>query len=443
VIGPGFGSVLDNIGGTPLIRLNRMAPGSGAQVWLKAEFLNPGGSVKDRAALSMVLAAERSGVLRPGGSIVEGTSGNTGIGLAIVAAQRGYHLTVVLPDKSSQEKVATLKAYGANVVITTGALPREHPDHVASLAQRIADETGAWLANQYDNPANPQAHRTGTGPEIWAQTQERITHFVAGIGTGGTITGAGEYLKEKSGGRVKVIGADPEHSVYSGGDGSPYLVESIGHYLHPDTVQDLWPESYHRDVTDWIESIGDRESILTTRRLAREEGLLLGPSSGTAVAAALRVAETLGPDDVVVVIVPDSGRQYLSKYFDDDWLSRLGLLDTALDPAPVAALPITATVGDALAKTEPDGLWPVTLARAASTGAPSVAEVLGALDIGALRDLDVDPGEPISGYVTESLPTVGIGESGSTAVSKLDEARGAAWVLLDGRVAGIVYKHQL
>jgi cystathionine beta-synthase len=433
-------SVLDFVGNTPLIPLTRMVSASGVPVWLKAEFLNPGGSVKDRAALSMVLDAERTGALKPGGAIVEGTSGNTGIGLAIVAAQRGYRLTVVVPDKSSQEKIATLKAYGADVVVTTGALPREHPDYVSQVAQRIADETGAWLANQYDNPANPDAHRTGTGPEIWAQTGGRITHFIAGIGTGGTITGAGEYLKEVSGGRVQVIGADPEYSVYSGGDGSPYLVESIGHYLHPDSVEDVWPESFHRAAVDRIERIGDRESIVTARRLAREEGLLLGGSSGTAVAAAFRVAAELSPDDLVVVIAPDSGRLYLSKYFDDEWLARLGVAQGALVPSPVPSLPITATVADALARTEPDDLWPVTLNR---TGPPSVAEVVGTLDMAELRSRGPDPADPISRYVGEPLPSVGIGESEEAVLSRLDSARDAAWVLVDGRVAGVLHRHQL
>ncbi|MEV4316228.1 pyridoxal-phosphate dependent enzyme [Actinocrispum sp. NPDC049592] len=435
-----FGSVLDQVGGTPLIRLNRMAPASGAQVWLKAEFLNPGGSVKDRAALSMVLAAEESGVLQPGGTIIESTSGNTGIGLAIVAAQRGYRLIVVLPDKSSKEKIDTLKAYGAEVVITPGMRPLGHPEHIREVAARIAAETGAWWADQYNNPANPDAHRATTGPEIWAQTEGRITHFVCGIGTGGTITGTGEFLKQISDGRVQVIGADPEHSTYSGGDGSPYLVESIGHYRHPDTVDDVWPESYNAEVADRIERIGDRESILTARRLAREEGLLLGGSAGTAVAAALRVAQR--PDDVVVVIIPDSGKAYLSKYYDDEWLARLGFLEgtETLSPSPVPWLPATATVGDALARTEPDDLWPVCAVRAA--GPPSVAEVVGTLDIAALRDSDADPAALVTDHTTEPLPAVGIGESTETVLSRLD-GRDAAWVLVDGRVHGVIHKHQL
>ncbi|HEY3708369.1 MAG TPA: pyridoxal-phosphate dependent enzyme [Amycolatopsis sp.] len=443
-----FDSVLEAIGGTPLIRLARVAPEAGAPVYVKAEFLNPGGSVKDRAALSMVLAAERSGELKPGGHIVEGTSGNTGIGLAIVAAQRGYRLTVVVPDKSSREKTLILQAYGAEVVVTPGAVPREDPAHVSQLARRIAEESGGWLANQYDNPANPAAHHEGTGPEIWRQTRGRVTHFVAGIGTGGTISGAGAYLKEASAGRVRVIGADPDHSVYSGGDGSPYFVESIGHYLHPDTAEDLWPESYHRDVLDVVEPIGDRESILTARRLAREEGLLLGASAGTAVAAALRLAATLSPDELVVVVVPDSGRSYLSKYYDDEWLRGFGFLEDVHDEPTVAQaagpcswLPSTASVGEALDHHGLGELWAVTVPRPGVTGSPAAAEVTGTLDVRRLRAAEaaglVRREDPITGHVTEPLPAVGLGESRRAATARIG-AHDAAWVLTDGRVTGVL-----
>lgn len=319
-------SLADAVGNTPLVRLNRVTGPGLAPVYAKLEYVNPGGSVKDRIALSMVEAAEKEGLLAPGGTIVEGTSGNTGVGLAMVAAQRGYRCVFAIPDKSSAEKVAVLRAYGAQVVVCPGDVPREHPEHVHATAIRIAAGTpGGWLANQYDNPANPLAHYRTTGPEIWRQTAGRITHLVAGIGTGGTITGTGEYLKEVSGGRVTVVGADPEASVYSGGDGGPYHVESIGHFRHPETVDDTWPESFHPSVVDRYERISDRDSLLTARRLAREEGLLVGGSAGTAVAGALRVAAGLGPDDLVVVLLPDSGRNYLSKVFDDDWLRQLAL----------------------------------------------------------------------------------------------------------------------
>ncbi|MDT8913385.1 pyridoxal-phosphate dependent enzyme [Amycolatopsis sp. PS_44_ISF1] len=442
-----FDSVLEAIGGTPLIRLARVAPAAGPPVYVKAEFLNPGGSVKDRAALSMVLAAERSGELKPGGHIVEGTSGNTGIGLAIVAAQRGYRLTVVVPDKSSREKTLILQAYGAEVVVTPGAVPREDPAHVSQLARRIAEESGGWLANQYDNPANPAAHHGGTGPEIWRQTRGRVTHFVAGIGTGGTISGTGAYLKEVSEGRIRVIGTDPDHSVYSGGDGSPYFVESIGHYRHPGTAEDLWPQSYHRDVVDVVEPIGDRESILTARRLAREEGLLLGASAGTAVAGALRLAATLPPDDLVVVVVPDSGRSYLSKYYDDEWLRGFGFLEDEHDEPTVAAtaracswLPSTASIGDALDHDGPGDRWAVTVPRPGAAGPPAAAEVTGTLDVPRLRAAAAQHrarrSDPITDYVGPALPTTGLGETRRAATAKLGQAP-AAWVLTDGRVTGV------
>jgi cystathionine beta-synthase len=321
-------SLADVVGNTPLVRLNRVTGAVSTPVYVKLEYVNPGGSVKDRIALSMVEAAEEAGLLSPGGTIVEGTSGNTGVGLAMIAAQRGYRCVFAIPEKSSAEKIAVLRAYGAEVIVCPSDVPREHADHVHSVAIRVAAETpGGWLANQYDNPANPQAHYRTTGPEIWRQTDGRISHLVCGIGTGGTITGTGEYLKEVSGGRVTVVGADPEASVYSGGDGSPYYVESIGHFRHPETVDDTWPESYHPAVVDRFERISDRDSLLTARRLAREEGLLVGGSAGTAVAAALRVAGELGPDDLVVVLLPDSGRNYLSKVFDDGWLRQLGFMD--------------------------------------------------------------------------------------------------------------------
>ena len=291
-----YESVADAIGDTPLFRLGRLGAGLAAPIYAKAEFLNIGGSVKDRAALSMIEQAERDGSLRPGGTIIEATSGNTGIGLTIVGRRRGYRVIAGVSDKSAQEKVDILRAYGAEVVLAPTSLPRQHPDHLFNVVRRLeADIPGAWLANQYDNPANPEVHRRTTGPEVWAQTEGRITHFVAGIGTGGTISGVGGHLHEVSGGRVTVVGADPEASAYSGGDGSPYYVESIGHFVHPDTADDLWPQSFDRGVVDRFEQIGDRESLLTARRLAREEGLLAGPSSGTAVAAALRVARDPRP----------------------------------------------------------------------------------------------------------------------------------------------------
>ncbi|HEU0132797.1 MAG TPA: cystathionine beta-synthase, partial [Mycobacteriales bacterium] len=313
-----YESLVDLVGRTPLVRLSKVTQGLKPLVLAKVEYFNPGGSVKDRIALGMIEAGEASGALKPGGTIVEPTSGNTGVGLAIVAAQRGYKCVFVMPDKMSNEKIALLRAYGAEVVVCPTAVAPEHPDSYYSVSDRLAREIpNAWKPNQYANPMNPQAHYGSTGPEIWRQTEGRVTHFVAGIGTGGTIGGTGRYLKEQNPG-VVVVGADPEGSVYSGGTGRPYLVEGVG--------EDFWPETYDRTVVDRIEAISDADSFNTTRRLAREEGLLVGGSCGLAVAAALRVAKELGPDDVMVVLLPDGGRGYLSKIFNDRWMASYGFL---------------------------------------------------------------------------------------------------------------------
>ena len=441
-------SVLDAVGDTPLVRLRRVTAGLAAQVWIKLEVTNPGGSVKDRAALAMVRAAEADGSLRPGGTIVEGTSGNTGVGLAVVAAQRGYGVVVVVPDTIAGEKVALLRAYGARVVTTIGKLPREHPDHLKNLARRIAAETdGGWLANQYDNPANPLVHEHTTGPEILEQTGGRVTHLVAGIGTGGTITGAGRFLKAHG---VTVVAADPETSVYAGGDGSPYFVESIGHYLHPDTVEDPWPLVYDRSVIDRFERIPDGESLRVTRRLAREEGLLLGGSAGTAVAAALRVAAELGPEDVVVAVAPDSGHNYLSKYFDDGWMGAMGFLDApdvegagprvrdlvpGLDSGPgLAVAPVTATVADVLAHHR-DGLVALVVARPSDSPTRSAPEVLGVVSPAQLRGRDGT--EPAREHAT-SPAAVGHGESAAAALERIGRSGGPVLVLVDGRGVALV-----
>lgn len=451
-------SVLDVIGRTPLIRLGRIGAGLPASVYLKAEFLNPGMSVKDRAALSMVLAAEESGELRPGGTIVEGTSGNTGVGLAIVAAQRGYQCIAVLPDRTSPDKIAVLRAYGARVVLTPAALPAEHPDHVRNLARTISMRTpGGWLADQYDNPANPRAHVEATGPEIWEQTQGRVTHFVSGIGTGGTITGTARYLKQVSAGSVRVIGADPHSSVYGGGDGSPYAVEAVGHYLHPDTAQDVWPLSYDESLVDRIERIGDRESIATVHRLAREEGLLVGGSSGTAVAAALRVARDAAPGDLVVVIAPDSGRGYISRYFNDEWLLAMGFQDGA-ENTPVLgdlvaaagaplAIPLQATAIQARAVAgsrdagHEDGLALVVLKRTGGQETWAVPDVAGALPLAELRGLPDD--EPIAQHLQPLPSTAGSGEAIAEADARLDPDQRWIPVLYDGRIAAVVARADL
>ncbi|MFB7126047.1 pyridoxal-phosphate dependent enzyme [Kitasatospora sp. NPDC056273] len=446
-------SVLDAIGGTPLIRLARLGAGIAAPIYAKAEFLNIGGSVKDRAALSMVLAAERDGLLKPGGTIIEATSGNTGIGLAIVGRQRGYRVIAGVADKSSAEKSDILRAYGAEVVLAPTAVPAEDPRHLFNVVQRLAEEIpGAWLANQYDNLANPDAHIRTTGPEIWEQTGGRVTHFVAGVGTGGTITGTGGFLKETSGGAVTVVGADPESSTYGGGDGSPWYVESIGHYLHPDTVEDRMPQALRTELIDSYERIPDREALLAARRLSREEGLLAGPSSGAAVAAALRVARRLGPDGLVVVVLPDSGRSYLSKVHSDAWMREWGFLEEAADglrplldaAAPLVTVAAGATVGEALEALggAPGGVAPAVLARAARPYGVAATEVVGSVSraalAAALADGAAKPGDPLGGLIGPALPTVGVGQSAADARTVLGKTHRAVMVLVDGRVAGVL-----
>jgi cystathionine beta-synthase len=313
-------SILDLVGNTPLVRLARLREAERLQCDLlaKVEIANPGGSVKDRVAVAMVDAAEEAGLLQPGGTIVEPTSGNTGAGLAIVAAQRGYHCIFVMSDKMSDEKIALLRSYGAEVVVCPTAVPPEDPRSYYSTAERLVRETpGAFRPDQYSNAANPRAHERTTGPEIWRQTGGRVTHFVAGIGTGGTITGVGRALKAKNP-DVQIIGADPSGSVYSGGSGRPYLVEGVG--------EDFWPATFDPSLVDRVVEVTDAESFLMARRVTQEEGLLIGGSCGTAVQAALVVARDLGPDDVVVVLLPDSGRSYLSKIFDDEWMFDMGFL---------------------------------------------------------------------------------------------------------------------
>jgi cystathionine beta-synthase len=480
-----FGSLTDAIGATPLIRLDRVTAGLSATVYVKAEFANPGGSVKDRAALAMITAAEASGALGPGATVFEGTSGNTGIGLAMVAARRGYRCVLVVPDRTAAEKIALLRAYGAEVVLTPGTLPQHDPRHVRRLAERLAAQTpGGWLADQYTNPANPDVHEATTGPELWAQTGGRITHLVVGVGTGGTVTGASRYLRKVSEGAVTIVGAEPVTSRYSGGDGSPDYVEAIGHYVHPATVDDEWPTTYDPAAVDRFERVGDREALDMVRRLAREEGMLVGGSSGTAVAAALRVAAGLGPGDVVVAIAPDSGRSYLSKYFDDDWMRRSGFLDAPDGPLVRDALPpharplvvardtdtvaatlaATATIGD-------DATVPVVVDRvpvagggpdpAASGESGAVAgsatgvavgdraagDIVGSVSpAGLRRAVAADPAvadDPVSRHRRAPLATVGAGERVADALARVPDDGLPLVVLSDGRAVALVERADL
>ena len=313
-------SFLDAMGNTPLVRLRAVTRGVAPTVLAKLEMLNPGGSVKDRIGIRMIEAAERAGDLRPGGTIVEPTSGNTGHGLAIAAAIRGYKCIFVMPDKMSQEKISLLRAYGAEVVICPTAVAPESPESYYRVADRLTEEIpGAFQPNQYFNPENPATHYATTGPEIWRQTDGRLAVFVCGVGTGGTISGVGRYLKERDP-TIEVVGADPEGSVYSGDEPRPYLVEGIG--------EDFWPGTYDPSVVDRFIRVSDRDSFLTARAVTRQEGILVGGSCGTAVYAALQVARDMDdPAATIVVLLPDTGRQYLSKVFSDSWMMQYGMLE--------------------------------------------------------------------------------------------------------------------
>ncbi|ANY09591.1 PLP-dependent cysteine synthase family protein [Pseudonocardia sp. HH130630-07] len=454
--GPVYDSVLDAVGATPLVRLGRIVPDGGAPVWVKTEGTNPGGSVKDRAAVAMVRAAEESGALRHGGTIVEGTSGNTGVGLAMVAAARGYRAVLVVPDRTTPEKIALLRAYGAEVVTTPGLVPKQDPRHVQQLAARIAAETpGGWLADQYGNPANPDVHEHTTGPEIWTQTGGRVTHLVAGAGTGGTVTGAGRYLSARG---VQVVAADPWTSRYGGGDGSPYAVEAVGHYLHPLTETDTWPAVYDTAVPNRTERVDDGESLRTLRRLAREEGLLVGGSGGLAVAAALRVSAQAGPDGLVVAVLPDSGRIYLSRYFDDARLRTLGFLDAPQGPLVRDAVgpyepglrvaPATATVAEVRAGLGdgplPD-LVPVVQPRTTDATTWAVPDVVGCVRVAELAGLAAD--DRVGAHAGPPPVTVGHGEGLDEALTRLDAdgvgSGDPVLVLVDGRAVTQVHRSDL
>ncbi|GGK14746.1 cystathionine beta-synthase [Pilimelia terevasa] len=446
-----FENIVDAIGNTPLVRLRHVIGEAAPTVLAKVEYVNPGGSVKDRIAVRMVDAAEKSGELRPGGTIVEPTSGNTGVGLALVAQQRGYRCVFVCPDKVSEDKRNVLRAYGAEVVVCPTAVAPEDPRSYYQVSDRLAREIpDAWKPNQYANPANPQSHYETTGPEIWAQTEGRITHFVAGVGTGGTISGVGRYLKEVSEGRVQIIGADPEGSVYSGGTGRPYLVEGVG--------EDFWPQTYDRTVCDRIVEVSDTESFDVTRRLAREEGLLVGGSCGMAAAAAVAVARECGPEAVVVVLLPDGGRGYLSKIFNDDWMARYGFLATGGSGATVAdvlagkdgGLPRlvhvhpTETVRDAIDYMREYGVSQLPVLKAEP---PVVTgEVAGALSEKALLDAlftgQAQLHDMVERHMAEALPMIGGGQPVAEAVALLEKSD-AAMVLVEGKPAGVLTRQDL
>ncbi|HEU5448295.1 MAG TPA: cystathionine beta-synthase, partial [Acidimicrobiia bacterium] len=408
-----------------------------------------GGSVKDRPAVAMVDAAEQAGLLLPGGTIVEPTSGNTGVGLAIVAARRKYRCVFVMPDKMAQEKIKLLRAYGAEVVVCPTAVAPSDPESYYSVANRLTEEIpGAYQPNQYRNQENPESHVRSTGPEIWRQTAGRITHFVAGIGTGGTITGVGRYLKSQNP-AVQVIGADPDGSVYSGGDGRPYLVEGIG--------EDFWPETYDRSVVDRVVAVTDRDSFLTARRVTREEGILIGGSGGTAVWAALEVGKELGPDDVVVLIIPDSGRGYLSKVYDDEWMADYGFLSAlgntvgdilhrkSADLPALVHVHLDETVRDVISTMREFEVSQMPVVRAEPPLRTS-SEVAGSVDERELMSLAFsNPAvldRPVAEVMSPPLPSVGLGEPVDVVVGALESAT-AVLVLDAGHPVGILSRSDL
>ncbi len=447
--------VVDLIGNTPLVKLTSVTGENFGTVAAKVEYLNPGGSSKDRIAVKMIDAAEASGELKPGGTIVEPTSGNTGIGLALVAQKRGYKCVFVCPDKVSEDKRNVLRAYGAEVVVCPTAVAPDNPNSYYSVSDRLTREIpGAWKPNQYSNPGGPESHYETTGPEIWADTDGKITHFVAGVGTGGTITGTGRYLKEVSGGKVKVIGADPEGSVYSGGTGRPYLVEGVG--------EDFWPSAYDPSIPDEIIAVSDADSFEMTRRLAREEGLLVGGSCGMAVGAALEVAKREGPDALIVVLLPDGGRGYLSKIFNDQWMASYGFLRTPLDGKTNVP-----TVGDVLrgksgelpdlvhthpSETLRDAIeilreYGVSQMPVVGAEPPVMAgEVAGSVSerdlLSAVFEGRAHLADSVEKHMSKPFPLIGSGEPVSAATKALGDTD-ALMVVDDGKPVGVITRHDL
>ena len=443
-------TVTDLVGNTPLVRLNKVTEGIEATVLAKIEYLNPGGSSKDRIATRIIDDAEARGLLKPGGTIVEPTSGNTGIGLALVAQQRGYRCIFVLPDKVGEDKRNVLLAYGAEIVVTPTSVAPESPESYYSVSDRLAREIpGAFKPDQYSNPNGPLSHYETTGPEIWRDTEGKITHFVAGVGTGGTISGVGKYLKEVSDGRVTIIGADPEGSVYSGGTGRPYLVEGVG--------EDFWPTAYDASVVDEIIASSDAESFEYTRRLAREEGLLVGGSSGLAVASGLKAARKLGPDDVMVILLPDGGRGYLGKVFSDTWMRSYGFLPAdgertvadlvgtkAADLAGLVHVHPSDTVRHTIDKMRRFDISQMPVL----TAEPPVVmgEVVGSIDEHTLIDA-VFSGraqltDALADFVAPPLPLIGMQDSVSAARDALARTD-ALLVTSDGKPAAVVTRHDL
>ena len=441
-------SVIDLIGATPLVRLRKISEKYDipSVLTMKMETTNPGGSAKDRPALEMILAAERDGLLHPGGTIVEPTSGNTGVGLAIVAAQRGYNCVFVMTDKVAPEKVSLLRAYGAEVVVCPVAVPPDDPSSYYKVAERLTYERNAFRPNQYANPNNPLAHMKTTGPEIWEQTGGRVTHFVAGAGTCGTITGTARYLKQQNP-NVRIVAADPDASVFSGGSGRPYLVEGVG--------EDFYPAAWDPDLYDEVIPVSDEEAFLMAREVSRTEGILIGGSGGLAVAAAIKVAKNAAPNDIVVVLNPDSGRGYLSRVFDDDWMANFGflrecdqcvgaVLDTRGDTPSLLYVNPSSTVRHAIDVMRANGVSQLPVCK--NTPPFANAEVSGSVDeLELMEAIYADPSvmnTEVEKVMGPKLPTIGVGQKVSKAVEMLDRAP-ALLVLSGGRPLSVLTRTDL
>ena len=435
-----YNNVVELIGNTPLVKLNKVTEGIACTVLAKVEYFNPGGSIKDRIAEKLIDAAEASGQLKPGGTIVEPTSGNTGVGLALVAQARGYKCIFVLPDKVAQDKINTLKAYGAEVVVCPTNVAHEDPRSYYSVSDRLAQEIpGAFKPNQYSNQNGPLSHYESTGPEIWRDTEGQVTHVVIGVGTGGTVSGTGRYLKEVSKGAVQVIGCDPEGSVYSHGSGKPYLVEGVGR------GDDYLPEAFDESVVDRFVTIPDIEAFKMDRRLAREEGLLVGPSCGMAVVAALQVAKDLPKEAVVVVILPDGGRGYLQKVFSDDWMCTYGFMPRGEEAvADLLAGTVTnpdytrvtmhATVAEVLAL---EAEYILVIDQAPPTRVGEVMGIVTKANLKAENNEDL-----ISNYLEPKPALIGYCDSMTSARDLLSK-HPVALVLQEGEVLGLLTKSHL